>query len=303
MRKEVLVGLAFLLLISNVGAVEYGCSDDSSFDNERERIDVLKMKILNGLGVGVSEIFDSSTLGIATLLTDSGTVSLSNASSSKEVELGGGGEYTVSFSGTNGTDAIITVDGESGSIEAGESGTIKGLGVIVRSFDSTPGSEQLELVVGEDYLELSVPDSPAEIISVGGSDFVIELDSVSGGDAVIWVGVCESGDIIELAVDVVPNETAGNETAGNETTGNETAVNDTEDTEPEVNDTDEAEEDENVEVDDSAGGELGGQEGQAGVDDDEGPGTMFYLVGIIVSLVIILAIWFFLLKGRGNGEV
>ncbi|MDO8509179.1 MAG: hypothetical protein Q7S27_05855 [Nanoarchaeota archaeon] len=212
MKKEIAIFLIIFISLSLVSAKPI-CSDGTTPDSSDDELEIGLSKVINGLGIGLTKteerVFYKKVS--ADLIIDARRVDLSNSSSSQEIELLTG-KYTVKFENSTDTNAQLSIDGESKTLEENEVETIKGLFVMVSNAEVTEGGK-VRAVVGAKQLTLSNTEKPEEKISFGNKTFVIELNTASTSNALLTVYKCLTGEISILTIQ--KNET-NNETALNQ---------------------------------------------------------------------------------------
>lgn len=251
MKKRLLVLTSLILLtiltLSLISAVTYECADGSELSEDRKEIDVNNRKSINGIGIGIIRSDETAVLNkySADILTDAKKFSLTNKSREEDIELKKG-EYTIKMLNATTTTALMEIDGNSETIEVGETESIGGLIVLISSTDTTSDDRPaVKGLIGEEKISLSNFETPSKIVRVNKTDYVIELFSASDTNAIVNVFKCEdeSVDIIEIADEIEEeiveenNETISiNETEDEETPEEE--INGTSTNETEVEDTD-----------------------------------------------------------------
>lgn len=202
MKKRVFIFAISLMLIYALAGISsalssYSCADGGQFTEEIDEIEIGKAKIINDIGIGVTGTLDAGVLKkiYANILIDARKVSLDNRTPSMTIELLNG-VYTVSVSNATNENAKIKIGSSSEIITEGESGSIGGLEVFLFSTEAEYPSPVV-LVAGKEKTTLSNDETPAKIVTINKTSFLIELFSASVGSASIKVKRCKNGSILE----------------------------------------------------------------------------------------------------------
>lgn len=218
----ILLFSSLLLMNVSFASAAFECSDGLDFDENQREIKKGNKKTINGLGIAVFDSDESSVLQkvSAELLLDAEKVTLTNDSSSQEIELLKG-NYDVDLENVTGSDIQIEVEGDSEIITTDEITNIDNIYVfLVSSSGVYPGEDvNVVAIIGATKLSLSNTDNPSEVVTIDSKDYLIGLTTASDSEATIKVSKCSSNEIVEIAD--VTNSTTNNSTTTNTTT-NET---------------------------------------------------------------------------------
>ncbi len=229
MKKEALALVILVLAISFASArINITCSDGSKVNFDQDEMDIGAAKTINGLGIGLARtelrVFYKRVM--AELLVDAKRVELSNKTSSEEISLFSG-KYTVGFTQSSNSKAIIKVSDESKEMEEKDISTIKGIIVMLTESNDVIDNESIavKLIAGIKQISLSNDLNPAEKAVFGNTTYLVELTSASESNAVITVSTCKTG---EISYENLANKTTTtNPTTSNETTATNTTTNNT----------------------------------------------------------------------------
>ena len=224
MKKSVFTLLAILILSINLVSAAYGCSNGTIKEDINE-ISVGETENTNGIGIS---IIKGEPAGLsADILIDSKSLTLTNETSSIEIELLSG-NYDVELINITGNIAEIKVEGDTGKIEKEETKNINNLQVHLIDVNGTyPGEDaNAKLLIGIDKIFL-YSNELTKTKKINTTDYLFEFFSSTTSNAIITVKKCENGDLIEIADAVPENNDSINLTTTNTTQDNETTQNST----------------------------------------------------------------------------
>ena len=231
MKKEALLLLIFILTIT-IASATYECSNSSEMTTDQEEININQRKSVNGLGIAVTYADEVAAIGriTAELLINAQKVLLSNSTLSEEVKLLSK-DYTVTLINASDSTASIDVEGDTESLEEGETATIEDAKVYLINAADSSGSEETELIIATNQLSLDNNENQEKLITID-TEYLIELFSASDSNAIIIVKKCTSGEFVEISDTLPPeinstNVTITNTTGMNTTTQNTTITNST----------------------------------------------------------------------------
>jgi hypothetical protein len=224
MKKEA-ISLFILILAFPLISAQTTCSDGNSVVSSQKEIEENSVKVIKGMGIGVIRaaevpLFQRFT---ADLIIDAEHVSLSNETSTKELNLLAG-NYDISLNDTSQSGVTIEVDGSSKSIEEDEVKRVGGLFVLLTEFEHSTETPNAKVIAGTDQFILSNDENPSEITNLDDDSYLIELFSASDNSASIKVSRCDDSDIIEeTTVEKPENQTIQetNQSNENKTKGNQ----------------------------------------------------------------------------------
>lgn len=230
MEKRLVIFSVMLVFFIGIVSGSYSCSDGSSIVTDQDEISLRDKESINGLGLGLTyadEILATSTYS-AELIVDTLKFSLTNDTSSIELELKSG-DYTLSLVNLSSSLAKFDVDGSTDTIEEDDIGTVGGLSVLVINTDGIyPGIATVEGLIGKTTTSLT-NSAPAKIVSIDNIDYLLELFSASDNNAIIKVSKCDDDGAIIETEDAVDNSTvdnSNNESDINTTINNESSEED-----------------------------------------------------------------------------
>ncbi len=222
--------ITLLTLLPSASAVKVICSNETKVLSDTSEIAVGDKSNINGLGIAVANADETNAIGrlTADLFIDAGKASVSNKSYSQEVSLLNG-IHTINFANITGEKIMISIDGVYIELYEGDVNMSGNLFVMIPSIDisdsQNPGAK---VIIGSQKLSLLNTENPAEKVSAGSIDYVVELYSASDSGATIRVSKCDGGDISfgsEDAENISSNASEINTSTTNESMAiNETAI-------------------------------------------------------------------------------
>jgi len=216
--KKVALFFLVVFLFLNVVSASFNCSIGDII-TEGKVIHTGEIKSINKINVALT-ISDWDS--VADILVDSKQITLTNTSSSQEIELLSG-NYDIELINISNNKAWIEVEGNKDEIELNELEKVDGLEVYPLNIEGVyPGEDaNLKLLVG--YKQFFIyPNNPTGNITISKINYLIEVSSSSNNDAFIKVNKCENGTIIKVAdpieniVDDIDNSSSQNNITQNQ---------------------------------------------------------------------------------------
>jgi len=225
MKKGILFLPMMIVLVMTLVSADYSCSE-GDFVEDQDEIDLGERETINWLGLGLIASDETAALNkySADLITDAKEFTLTNDTSSIEIEFKSG---TQNVSLVNATDSTAKIS-VGGSSELGDEGDVMTVGSFKVFLTSTegvyPGIATVKGIIGVEKISLS-SDDLFEIVTLDSVDYLLELFSASDDNAIVKVKKCdnESADIVEVGE--VVEEEVDNSTVENVTVINETLEN------------------------------------------------------------------------------
>ena len=193
MKKGALLFLAVLLFV-NIVSASYNCSVGNIITDD-EFVDIGEIKSINKINIALI----SPSLGSAAeILLDAKHITLTNTSSSQDIELLSG-DYEISLVEITENYASIDVEGSKEEIEVNKLEKVGGLQIYALNLAGTyPGEDaKLELFAGSKYAFI-YKKSPSVTETISGIEYLIEIPYSSNTEAKISVKKCENGTIIKV---------------------------------------------------------------------------------------------------------
>ena len=192
-RKRVLLFLVVLLFV-NIVSASYKCSSGDIITDSKI-IYIGNIKSINNINIA---LIMSSWESVAEILLDAKHITLTNTSSSKDIELLSE-DYEITLINITGNYAWVNVEGNEKKVEENILQEAGGLQIYPLNLAGTyPGEDaNLELFVGSKYLFI-YKDNPSSTKTISGIEYLIEVPSSSSAEAMISVKKCENGTIIEV---------------------------------------------------------------------------------------------------------
>jgi len=192
-RKRVLLFLVVLLFV-NIVSASYKCSSGDIIIDSKI-IYIGNIKSINNINIA---LIMSSWESVAEILLDAKHITLTNTSSSKDIELLSE-DYEITLINITGNYAWVDVEGNEKKVEENILEEAGGLQIYPLNLAGTyPGEDaSLELFVGSKYLFI-YKDNPSSTKTISGIEYLIEVPSSSSAEAMISVKKCENGTIIEV---------------------------------------------------------------------------------------------------------
>ncbi|MBU0957202.1 MAG: hypothetical protein KKF56_00145 [Nanoarchaeota archaeon] len=203
-KKRGIILFIFIILSINLVIASYECDDSSNLSSDQNEIEIGDRKTINGLGIGL--VFSDETPQMnkysADLILDAKKLTITNETPAENVEFI---TTTVTISLINSTDtnAIIAVGSSTGTIDESEQAEIGSKNIYLSSVDETTAT----IIIGTTKLSLSNTDNPSEILTLNGSEYLLELFSASDDNAIVKVKKCDntSASIIEISQPTINN--------------------------------------------------------------------------------------------------
>lgn len=232
-----LISLVLVLSLDLSSALLTSCSDNSTLTTDTKEIEEGKVKSVNGLYVGVERADDAPVFRkiFADLLLDAQVAILEN-NVSANVSISSA-SYTISLVSATDTRAVIRVNSaNSDEIEEGDSETVSGLIVSLKSATRSGDISRAEILVGVKRVSLS-SDKLYEKQTINNVNYLIKLISASDTNAIVEVQKCATGEIqvTEEQIQQTQQNQTSNNTTSNQTTSNQTETENADDTETENN--------------------------------------------------------------------
>ena len=194
---------------------------------DRDEIQLYNKKSSNGLSLGLIYSDESAPLNrySAKLITDGRKFTLTDETPSFDVDLI---SETINVTLINLTSSLagISVAGTSKNIELKDVIEINNKEVFLTSMSgSYPGTATVEGIIGIETIDLD-NKIPAKVVKIESIDYLVELFSASDNNAIIIVKKCDNSTttIIEIADEIIANETQINETAESNLTNNDSTI-------------------------------------------------------------------------------
>ena len=193
MKKRALLFLVVLLSV-NIVSASHNCSSGDIITDSRI-IYIGEVKSVNNINIALIMSYWES---VAEILLDAKHITLTNTSSSKDIELLSG-DYEITLINITGNYAWIDVEGSKKKVEENTLEEAGGLQIYALNLAGTyPGEDaNLELFVGSKYIFI-YKQNPSSTETISGIEYLIEVPSSSSAEAMISVKKCENGTIIEV---------------------------------------------------------------------------------------------------------
>lgn len=236
MKKEAILILLIILMISSVKAVEYSCPSQNDLSVGSKEIDEGKSKSILGVPLGVCGAIENSVQNWieAQIFIDANTVIIYGTNSTAGTELSSSND-TVSLTSTGSDKATISIAGTSGEIDVGDCTTIGSFSVLLKSISGSGTTAEVNLLVGKEKIILNTLNQKYQIIDFNSKKYALELFSGSHTHATLKAATCSSGDV--TAIELSVNLTGINETNETQNTTNATTQNNGTETNQTLNET------------------------------------------------------------------
>ncbi|MGV8142330.1 MAG: hypothetical protein ACP5NS_01695 [Candidatus Pacearchaeota archaeon] len=227
MNKSILF-LLILLLSTFTSAVQYACPNELQVDSDSEEIAYGEVRSVLSLPIGICESSESSFFKSveSTIFLDAKLITLDSSNKTLGVELISGNK-SISYVTTDETQVNLKIESSTADLELGECSDLGGLVVMINSIQNSGST--VEVLVATKKITLNTKEKPSEIVEVNSKKYGVQLLSGSSTESAIKLNKCSTGDIYQLAEEIVviPQNQTNSTITNNTIIANETITNST----------------------------------------------------------------------------